>query len=115
MGYCPEMSFLIKLVTIKPRTLRCVGNRYTVMIKITQHRGFHLKFENGLTISVQFGPMMHCEHHNLRDIESPENSGFWESKDAEIAIWDEDGPCFQFDNGDIILGYVNSDQLAVIG
>ncbi len=34
------------------------------MFKITRESGFHITFENGYTISVQFGPGMYCDNYN---------------------------------------------------
>jgi hypothetical protein len=64
------------------------------MFAITEHKGFSMTFENGWTISVQFGPMNYCEHRNidadvhsiLYAIRAPKNADTWTSKTAEIAI-----------------------------
>lgn len=52
------------------------------MFKITDGKGFHLTFANGLTLSVQFGRGNYCQNRNITSDEQ-----FLSSKDAEIAIW----------------------------
>ena len=66
--------------------------------KITNHRGFHLTFENGVTLSTQFGVGNYCEHHpdprydppSTMDFREPRDKDTWESEDVEIAIWTEE-------------------------
>ena len=65
------------------------------MLKIISNKGFHIKFKNGVTVSVQFGPGNYCEHYlgwkksyDFSDLEEPENTAIWKSENAEIAIWD---------------------------
>ena len=59
------------------------------MFRITDGKGFHIEFENGVTVSIQFGPGNYCEHRN----EIPKNNldNFWESEDAEVAVMDRHG------------------------
>lgn len=45
-------------------------------------RGFWITFDNGHTVSVQFGTGNYCENRD---------GNAKESKDAEIAAWDADG------------------------
>jgi len=67
--------------------------------RITDHRGFQLLLDNGLTLSTQFGVGSYCERHphptdlavDVEDYSAPRESDNWESKDAEVAIWDEEG------------------------
>ncbi len=66
---------------------------------ITGGRGFQLKLQNGVTISVQFGPGNYCEHYEDLDINSFEKvriSEIWQSNNAEIAAWDSFGHWFNF-------------------
>jgi hypothetical protein len=75
------------------------------MLTITQGKGFSLKFENGLTISVQFGKGNYCSQK-----EQPQQS-LHQSIDSEIAIWDELGEWFSF-GSDSVEGYVSADEVA---
>lgn len=66
--------------------------------------GFHLLFESGWTLSVQFGKGNYCANRSwsVNDDEPPEPT----SATAEIAAWYRDGPmqdCWQ--NGDTVIGW----------
>jgi hypothetical protein len=54
-------------------------------------KGFQLTFNNGNTISVQFGAGNYCEHYNEFPDTKPVNIFSYrkESKDAEIAVWNK--------------------------
>lgn len=62
----------------------------------TLNEGFHIKFNNKVCVSVQFGPSNYCEHYIVwnedytTNIDAPKKENTWESKDAEIAIWREE-------------------------
>lgn len=64
--------------------------------------GFQITFENGNTISVQFGFGNYCSN----TYESKP-----ESLTAEIAIWDKDKNWHQFE-GDTVKGWVGADKVA---
>ncbi len=67
--------------------------------------GFRMKFENGNTISVQFGCGNYCDNKR----ESQDNC-----KNAEIAIWHENGTDYWFDNepNKIAIGWQTADEVA---
>jgi len=75
------------------------------MLTITEGKGFTLKFDNNLTISVQFGQGNYCSQKNnaIRHLH--------QSKDAEIAIWDEFDKWFSF-GYDNVKGHVLADEVA---
>jgi|SRR5690606_6195787 len=87
------------------------------MIQITEHykggenhdfktkvaAGFKMTFENGNTISVQFGSGNYCSN---RRQESKS-----ETVTAEIAIWNTDNIWHNFE-GDTVKGYCNADEVA---
>ena len=81
------------------------------MIKSTNNKGFSLSFQNGWTISVQFGYGNYCENNN-----HPEGFFFSkekdvvESNDAEIAIWDSEGKWYNF-GYDTVKGYCSADEV----
>ncbi|PHE64354.1 hypothetical protein COF68_05800 [Bacillus toyonensis] len=91
------------------------------MLRATDNKGFVLTFENGVTISVQFGYNNYCE---VRDVER--NFGdsmltpIHESKTAEILIETSDGKIitdefarkFGLDSDGQYLGWINSDDVA---
>ena len=82
------------------------------MISSTNNKGFRMTFENGWTISVQFGYGNYCDNNR-----HPEGFNFSTKQDivnssnAEIAIWDKDGEWFDF-GGDIVKGYCTADEVA---
>lgn len=55
------------------------------MFSITSSKGFQMTFENGVTVSVQFGPGNYCENRD-KDFNAPNKADRWNSKDAEVAI-----------------------------
>lgn len=57
------------------------------MFKITGGKGFHITFENGYTISVQFGPGNYCDHYNRRIGVEEAKCGEEGSTSAECAVW----------------------------
>lgn len=60
------------------------------MFKITGGKGFHITFENGYTVSVQWGPGNYCDNYDSvigRDDRVAGKSG---STTAECAVWGPD-------------------------
>lgn len=85
------------------------------MLAISSHKGFHLSFENGWTVSVQFGPGNYCEHHGSimahGDWDKPKNVDIWKSDNAEIAAWNRNNEWFQFaDNS--VEGWQSANDVA---
>ena len=89
------------------------------MFTITNSSGFHLTFENGITLSTQFGGGSYCSNHDMNIISSEHQVKDFKSKDAEIAIWDADGEwltrqaykeLFGEDIGDDVKGYVELEE-----
>ena len=80
------------------------------MLKITRGTGFQMTFENGWTISVQFGFMNYCGNRGREDSYQPE--GIHNSYDAEIAIWDSKGSWYTFEDGDTVKGHCSADEVA---
>ena len=82
------------------------------MFRITQNKGFQMTFENGCTISVQFGYGNYCDNNN-----HPDGYYFFngktmvESSDAEIAIILPNGEFYDFGN-DLVKGYCSADEVA---
>lgn len=75
------------------------------MFKITDNKGFHMTFENGWTLSVQFGAGDYCDNynHSLEPIPA--------SRDAEIAAWNDQGEWLKIDDNGEVLGNVTPDML----
>jgi hypothetical protein len=80
------------------------------MFKIQNDRyntGFQITFENGWTVSVQFGKLNYCSNR----IYTSGKEMFSKCPDAEIAAWDENGVWHQFEH-DTVLGYCKPDEVA---
>jgi len=60
------------------------------MFRITENKGFHIVFPNGLTLSTQIGGGNHCSNYRF-PIGKEKKEQTMESPDAEIAIWDKNG------------------------
>lgn len=81
----------------------------------TSGKGFRLTFENGLTISVQWGYGNYCSNnsHKWDEQEVLVKKGFFDSITAEIAVWDADDTWLRFGNDhDQVKGWVTADQVA---
>jgi len=82
------------------------------MLKVTEGRGFHLKFANGWTASVQFGPGNYCEHHHRPVTHYPVNSRYEHgSVNAEVAAWDENDNWYAFKDGNTVDGWLGADDV----
>ena len=80
---------------------------------ITNHKGFHLKFNNNWQVSVQFGPGNYCRRWNDKFC-LPKNSDSWVSSNAEIAVWhDSDGEMVMLER-DVVRGYTTTDEVAKV-
>lgn len=81
----------------------------------TRNHGFQMTFDNGLTISVQFGVNNYCERRSFEisyrgdmDAATPIIS----STTAEIAIWHKDSDTwFRFES-DQVKGWVSTNEVA---
>jgi hypothetical protein len=80
------------------------------MFKSTLNRGFQLTFENGLTISVQYGEGNYSSNRNVKT----DGKDIVESVSAEVAIWDKDGTDYQFSNGGICEGWCFANEVATM-
>lgn len=64
-------------------------------LAITDHKGFQITFSNGVCISVQWGPFNYCadyyDFNGNTDPHAPERERLWQSPDAEVALFWDDG------------------------
>jgi hypothetical protein len=60
------------------------------VFKITDGKGFHITFENGWTVSVQWGSGNYCDNYS-RPYSENTLCGAEGSQTAEIAAWDANG------------------------
>lgn len=81
--------------------------------QITNAKGFHITFENGWTISVQWGYGNYGDNYSRHWPErtSRKFDDDLQSSEAEIAAWDAKGKWYEFgENGDV-LGYQTPAQV----
>lgn len=86
------------------------------MIKIDKHpesidnmsnlieSGFTMKFDNGNTISVQFGDFNYCSNKD----QGTKNK----ATSAEVAMWNSVGEWYNFNNGEYVKRWCDADEVA---
>jgi len=93
------------------------------MFKSNQNKGFSMTFDNGYTVSVQWGPHNYCEHHNRmigaddgRSAFDPmkQANGMWPANDAEVAAWDQDEKWVKLSNNDDVIGHQTTEEVLAI-
>ena len=78
---------------------------------VTRNKGFRMTFENGFAISVQWGPENYCDRKNEEDFDKPMDERFWESRTAEIAVFNKEGEFIGIaDNA--VVGWLTTDKVA---
>lgn len=81
--------------------------------KSTHNHGFQLTFENGWTISVQWGTGNYCERRSFHSgVDDDRKQVSVESGYAEIAIWNQAGKWYTFDDGQEVRGWLTTDEVA---
>ncbi len=76
------------------------------------NKGFTMRFNNEMVISVQWGTGNYCERRSFTTDIMPEMKlRMVESITAEIAIWDNDGTWFSFGD-DTVKGWVDANEVA---
>ena len=86
----------------------------------TQNKGFSIKFENGFSISVQWGTVNYCEKKNIGAEYGDEmKKPTWESTSAEIAVFkgsDSTHPggseIIEIGDHDAVIGWLSPDKVA---
>lgn len=73
--------------------------------RITGGKGFQVTFDNGWTVSVQFGPYNYCDNRELPASASARatlaltaREADVECETAEIAAWDANGEWYSFEH-----------------
>ena len=56
------------------------------LFRITSSHGFHIRFDNGICVSVQFGGGNYGDNYDMRIGSEPEQH-ILESTKAELAVW----------------------------
>lgn len=86
--------------------------------RITQGQGFHITFENGYTVSVQFGEGNYCSNRRLFSAESLLKTMYLHEvntkcDDAEVAVINPDNELMhlpQFE-GDVVGGHYSPEKV----
>jgi len=85
------------------------------MLTASDNKGFSITFENGNTVSVQWGPGNYCnpEHSDGRNAphDAPMKTRTWKAQNAEVAAWDSEGAWHQFEH-DSVDGWLTADEVA---
>jgi len=92
------------------------GFNLTTLSYTHHHRGFHVKFSNGYTVSVQFGPNSISSIGSMGSDEfvTPANIDNF-AENAEIAVISPDNKVIPFrGDGEYNKGYVSPDELVGI-
>ena len=79
----------------------------------TQNKGFRMKFDNGFEISVQWGAENYCEKKSFNTDIDPRKERIWESKNAEIAVFDDEG-IVTIGGDDQVIGWLTPDEVAKV-
>ena len=88
---------------------------------ITRGKGFQVTYENGITVSVQWGPGNYGD--NRADSRTPMEEPFYSSELAEVAIWEEAGHyitgevwqrIYKRKLGDIVVGWLSAEKVTRI-
>jgi len=82
------------------------------MFRITGKKGFHVSFDNGYTVSVQFGPGNYCDNYSREIGRDEEACGKDGSSTAECAVWNASGVMLkQRGWNDTVRGHMNAEQV----
>lgn len=82
--------------------------------RITGKKGFHITFNNGWKISVQFGPGNYCDNYDCRIGIDDEKAGREGSSDAECAIFNNKNIMIKpkrLNWDDTVKGYMKSNEI----
>ena len=83
--------------------------------RITDGKGFALTFDNGWTVSVQFGAGNYSDNHGCEiSSESNKECGKTGSNTAEVAAWDKDNNWLEIQKDgytDMVDGYLTSNDV----
>lgn len=78
--------------------------------KICDQKGFHITFENGWTVSVQFGRGNYGGNYDYPEYDGPVPP----SSTAEVAAWDSANNWLEFDGGNTVDGHRTPAQVLAL-
>ena len=76
------------------------------------NKGFNMTFENGFSISVQWGVGNYCTRRGSGEWNESMSKDHWESATAEIAVFDKDGDMVEIGEIDTVAGWLTTDDVA---
>lgn len=79
------------------------------MFSISQGKGFKITFENGWTISVQFGLYNYCDNRDNR--QEPRDDSDYRCKNAEVGIFSAAGWHRLDGESDDVVGWKNAAEV----
>jgi hypothetical protein len=79
---------------------------------ITQGKGFHLAFENGVVLSVQIGGGNYCDNYDELVGRNP--SHLPASTTAEFAVWQSGRGMLEMPDGNTVAGYVPIEKVVKV-
>lgn len=82
------------------------------MFTITDNKGVRITFENGWTISIQWGPGNYCDNHDS-NFGAQRGADMWQSTTAETAIISPNDEFVKYDD-DEVQGYRTPAQIAAL-
>jgi len=82
--------------------------------RITRKKGFHIEFDNGYTVSVQFGPGNYCDNYDKGIGSEDEICGADGSTCAEVAVLKKGDLIKMKGWTDTVEGRVTSEELLKI-
>ena len=93
--------------------MKNVSPPYGVTDSRSTHRGFHMTFANGHTVSVQFGFGTYSSNKKAGGIGDKDEVPYT-AETAEVAAWDNNGNWLRLGKHDDVAGWVEPDRLAEI-
>jgi hypothetical protein len=82
--------------------------------KSCENKGFQITFENGWTVSVQWGKGNYCDRRDYSMFSLETEQGIVECANAECAVWDADGEWLPLSDGDDVIGWQTPDEVAAL-
>jgi len=84
---------------------------YWNVLAVTQGKGFSMVFDNGNTVSVQFGFGNYCENRDKLELLNAPATLDALSKDAEVAAWDSKNNWYDFGD-DTVRGWLSANKVS---
>lgn len=86
----------------------------TPQFRLCHNRGFQITFENGYTVSVQFGAGNYCDNRtDALDAIAIKSDTDLECRNAEVAIIDHNNNFVEFSSsGESVLGEIDPNKVA---